>query len=62
MAEERRLTPEEFEAYVSAPMTTDEREEMESLLSWFQRRYPTGAERLRWARRAWLRAKTLSSR
>lgn len=52
---ERRLTPEEWAAYVGAPLTDDEREETLALVAWFTRRYPTPAERLAWARRAYRR-------
>lgn len=45
--ENRRLSPEEFEARVRAPWTDQEREDFEALISWFQRRYPTAGERLR---------------
>ena len=48
----RRLTPEEFQAYVDAPVSEDEREEALRLIRWFVRRYPTPAERLAYARRA----------
>ena len=47
---ERKLSPEEFEAYVSAPMSDAEREEILALVSWFTRRYPTVGERLAYAR------------
>lgn len=48
---ERRLTPEEFRAYVDKPMTSEEREEALALIRWFRRRYPTPLDRLRSARR-----------
>ena len=44
--EERTLTPEEFEARVRAPWTEHEREDFDSLVEWFNRRYPTPAARL----------------
>ena len=44
--EERRLSPEEFEARVRAPWTDDERADFDALVRWFNRRYPTPAERL----------------
>jgi hypothetical protein len=50
---ERRLTPEEFEAYLSAPMSDAEREEILASIAWFMRRYPTPGERLAAARRAY---------
>jgi hypothetical protein len=52
---ERQLTAAEFDAYVSAPMTDAENDEIRSLVAWFTRRYPTGAERLAYARRAYRR-------
>ncbi|HZS37529.1 MAG TPA: hypothetical protein VFF06_11920 [Polyangia bacterium] len=53
----RRLTPEEFNAYVNAPMSADELEAIHSLINWFTRRYPTVAERLAWGERAYAQAK-----
>lgn len=50
---ERRLSPEEFAAWADGPIGETEREETRSLIAWFVRRYPTPAERLAWARRAW---------
>ncbi|MEK6607325.1 MAG: hypothetical protein AABZ30_06645 [Myxococcota bacterium] len=51
----RRLSAEDFDAYVSAPMGKAERDEILSLVAWFTRRYATPAERLAWARRAYAR-------
>jgi hypothetical protein len=48
---ERRLTPEEFQAWVDAPMSDAEREEIQAQIAWFKRRYPTARERLAYARR-----------
>lgn len=48
--ESRRLTAEEFAARVAAPWSDEERADFEALVSWFQRRYPTPAERLAAAR------------
>ncbi len=48
---ERRLSAAEFDAWVNAPMTPDEREDLLEFIAWFNRRYPTPAERLRAARR-----------
>jgi hypothetical protein len=48
----RKLSPDEFEAYVRAPMSDEEREEMDAFIDWFMRRYPTPADRLRYARHA----------
>jgi len=44
--ENRRLSAEEFEARVRAPWTDYEREQFDELVAWFNRRYPTPAERL----------------
>ena len=52
---ERRLSAEEFDAYVNAPMGDFEREQIDGLIAWFRRRYPTPAERLAYARRAYRR-------
>ena len=49
---ERRLTAEEFDAYVNAPMSAEEREGIRELHEWFTRRYPTALERLAYVRRA----------
>jgi hypothetical protein len=59
---ERRLSAAEFDAYVHAPMSADEREELLSLIRWFKRRYPTVGDRLRAGRRAALRAEKLGRR
>jgi hypothetical protein len=48
---ERRLTAEEFDAYVRAPMSDREREDFFALVDWFCARYPTPAARLAQARR-----------
>jgi hypothetical protein len=50
---ERRLSAEEFEAYVRAPMSEAERNEILEQIAWFMRRYPTPAERLAAARQAY---------
>lgn len=50
---ERRLSAEEFDAYVRAPMSDDERAEILAQIAWFMRRYPTPAERLAAARRSY---------
>lgn len=44
--EERALSPAEFEARVRAPWTEEERADFGELVRWFNRRYPTPAERL----------------
>jgi hypothetical protein len=53
---ERRLSAEEFNAYVEAPMSEDERREIQELITWFQKRYPRPIDRLISARRAYARA------
>jgi hypothetical protein len=55
---ERRLPPDEARAYIEAPMTPEEREDLVALIRWFRRRYPTPLERLTYARKtynAWMR-------
>lgn len=52
---ERRLTPQELEAALAVPLGAAEEEEARSLIRWFRRRYPTPAERLAYARRAYRR-------
>ena len=54
---ERSLSPEEFEAIVSAPVSESEREDTLALIEWFTRRYPTPGERLAYVRRAYARWK-----
>jgi hypothetical protein len=51
-----RLTAEEFDAYVEAPMSDDERREILRLIEWFRRRYPRPLDRLVSARSAYARA------
>jgi len=48
----RTLRPDEFQAYVDAPVSEAERQEALRLIRWFTRRYPTPAERLAYVRRA----------
>jgi hypothetical protein len=52
---ERRLTREEWDAYVNQPVTAEEAEGIAEMLDWFARRYPTAQDRLRYARRAYER-------
>jgi hypothetical protein len=54
---DRSLSREEFDAYVGAPMSEDERERIDELIDWFTRRYPTPEARLAYARRAYARAR-----
>jgi hypothetical protein len=49
---DRQLSPGERAAYENAPMSDEEREEIQNLVRWFCTRYPTAAERLAWCRRA----------
>lgn len=58
--ENRRLSPEEFEARVQAPWTEYEREQFDELVRWFNRRYPTPQDRLAATRR--LMAQQVGSR
>ena len=51
----RRLSAEEVRAYLATPVSDEERDEILELARWFQRRYPTGAERLAYVRRAYAR-------
>ncbi len=53
--DDRTLEPAEARAYLNAPTTEAEREEVLALAAWFQRRYPTPAERLAYVRRAYAR-------
>lgn len=48
---ERRLMAEEFDAYVNAPMSDDERQEILASVAWFTKRCPTPGDRLAAARR-----------
>ena len=59
---ERRLSAEEFEAWVRAPMADDERRAMSDLIDWFMRRYPTPAARLAQARASYRGATLLAPR
>jgi hypothetical protein len=52
---ERRLSREEFDAYVNAPMSPAELEGIREMIDWFTRRYPTPGERLAYVRRAYAR-------
>lgn len=51
----RVLGAEEFRAALSVPLDETEEEEARSLIRWFRRRYPTPADRLAYARRAYRR-------
>ena len=52
---ERVLSAEEFRAALAIPLGEAEEEETRSLIRWFRRRYPTPADRLAYARRAYRR-------
>jgi hypothetical protein len=52
---ERRLSAEELRAALAVPLGEAEEEEARSLIRWFRRRYPTPADRLAYARRAYRR-------
>jgi hypothetical protein len=52
---DRRASPGEAAAYLATPISDAERDEVLSLVRWFTRRYPTGAERLAYVRRAYRR-------
>lgn len=50
---ERVLGPAEARAYLEAPISQAERDEVLALVRWFRRRYPTPTERLAYVRRAY---------
>ncbi len=52
---ERQLSPDEVRAALAVPLGEREEEESRALIRWFRRRYPTPAERLAYARRAYRR-------
>jgi len=52
---ERTVSPEDAHAYLAAPIDDREREHVLTLVRWFRRRYPTPADRLAYARRAYAR-------
>jgi hypothetical protein len=52
---DRALGPAEAREYLEAPISEAERDEVLALVRWFQRRYPTPAERLAYVRRAYAR-------
>jgi len=52
---ERTLSAEEFRAALAVPLGEAEEEEARALIRWFRRRYPTPADRLAYARRAYRR-------
>ena len=54
-SQDRSLDPASARAYLEAPVTEREREDVLALVSWFRRRYPTPVERLAYTRRAYAR-------
>jgi hypothetical protein len=52
---ERVLDPGEFRRLLALPLGEAEEEGSRSLIRWFRARYPTPAERLAYARRAYRR-------
>ena len=52
---DRTLGPSDARAYLEAPITQAERDEVVALVEWFRLRYPTPAERLAYVRRAYAR-------
>jgi hypothetical protein len=52
---DRVLSREEAQAYLDAPVSEAERENVLALVRWFRRRYRSPAERLAYARRAYAR-------
>jgi hypothetical protein len=52
---DRRVSRAELREALDAPLSDAEREEILTLKRWFTRRYPTGAERLAYVRRAYAR-------
>ena len=55
----RTLSPEEWRAYLTAPVSEREREDVLGLVHWFRRRYPHPADRLAYVRRAYARWRRL---
>jgi hypothetical protein len=51
----RQLTREEVDAWLSTPISDEERAHVLELVDWFCRRYPEPADRLAYARRAYAR-------
>jgi hypothetical protein len=52
---DRVLPLAEARAYLDSPTDDTERDDVLALVHWFRRRYPTPAERLAYARRAYTR-------
>ncbi|MDP2053158.1 MAG: hypothetical protein Q8O42_15070 [Acidobacteriota bacterium] len=51
----RTVSVAEMRAYLDAPVSDFEREQILELARWFRLRYPTGAQRLSYVRRAYAR-------
>jgi hypothetical protein len=51
----RRVSAAEVREAVERPLSEAEREDVLALARWFLQRYPTGADRLRYVRRAYAR-------
>lgn len=51
----RTVSVAEMRAYLDAPISDFEREQILELARWFRERYPTGAQRLHYVRRAYAR-------
>lgn len=51
----RKVSAEEVRQYLEAPISDFERQQVLDLIRWFRRRYPTGAERLAYVRKAYAR-------
>jgi hypothetical protein len=49
---ESEVSADEARAYLETPISSTERDDVIALVRWFTRRYPTGAERLAYVRRA----------
>lgn len=52
---ERRVSADEVRGALERPVSEEERDEVLSLVRWFRRRYPTGADRLAYVRHAYSR-------
>lgn len=52
---ERQVSAEELAAQLATPISAEERAAVLELVEWFERRYPTPAERLAYVRRAYRR-------
>ena len=59
---DRQLSPDEVRAALAVPLGEAEEEESRSLIRWFRKRYPTPADRLAYARRAYRRWTAARSR